>query len=91
MATEVNPQIEPVFAVDLMGVVMLVKPTGHDDEVNWFIYRNTYSSPATKVEWLVRDNKVMLPQTIASWLCSNGYARIMTAAELAAYNEENPP
>ena len=82
-----TPDKAPSTASGLMGVVM-IHTSGQDDEVRWFDYKPTFYADAIRVVWDHDTMAVAIPAETADYLLKNGYARPMTADEVAAYNEQ---
>ena len=74
----------------MVGVVMLVA-SGQNDEIKWFEYRPGFFSPAFKIEWEKETMSAVLQADVANYLIEKGYARLMKASEVAAYNKQFEP
>ena len=73
-----------------VGVVMLVT-SGHNDEIKWFEYRPGFFSESFKIEWEKETMNAVLQADVANYLINKGYARLMKASEVTAYNKQFEP
>lgn len=71
----------------MVGVVMLFA-SGENDEIKWFEYRPVFFGATIKVEWEKETMNVVLQADVANYLIGKGYARLMKASEVAAYNKQ---
>jgi hypothetical protein len=77
----------PVSADGDVGCVMLVKPSGMDDEFQWFDYLvRFYDETPTRYLWDKGTTLAAFPADVAEFLVKQRYARFMTASEVQAYN-----
>jgi hypothetical protein len=74
----------------MVGVVMLVA-SGQNDEIKWFEYRPTFFGATIKVEWEKETMNAVLQAEVANYLIDKGYARLMKASEVTAYNKQFEP
>jgi hypothetical protein len=79
-------QGRPINSAGEIGCVMLVV-SYTTDESNWFCYKPSFFSPEdVKIEWPRDTMEVVIEEEVAGYLIRNGYARVMTEAEVKAWN-----
>lgn len=73
-----------------VGVVMLTKSGEGVDEnevkFRYFEFVVRFFEPPTRIEWEADSMDAVLPVETADYLIKQGYARVMTKAEVRAYN-----
>src|SRR5262245_14745153 len=77
----------PLTADGWVGCVML-RMTGEDDEIRWFDFRPSYMSDVIRVVWDKGTMIAILPATTAETLLRLKHARLMTPAEVEAFNAQ---
>lgn len=77
----------PTTADGFVGCVMK-HVSGEDDESRWFDYRPGVLSPVTRVVWDKGTMIAVIPADTAEFLINRGYARLMTASEVEAFNAQ---
>jgi hypothetical protein len=74
----------------MIGVVMLVA-SGETDEIKWFEYRPSFFGSTIRIEWEKDTMSAVLQADVANYLIEKGYARLMKASEVTAYNKQFEP
>jgi hypothetical protein len=76
----------PTTVSGMIGVTMLVKPSGSNNESQWFDFRATVFSDVVSYMWSADTKLAVFPAETANLLIKNGYARLMNEFEVKGYN-----
>jgi len=65
--------------------VKMHRATGQSEDTQWFDYRSAFFAPVVRIEWDKGTMVAALPADAVGYLVNNGYASLMTEAEIEAY------